>query len=80
MKAEVADSGKDIISLGIGNPDRPTPAHVIEELDAAAINLKRLAAAVVGLCALWRVWFIRKRRLRVYRTFSCRAGFLSAAA
>ena len=35
MKAEVADSGMDIISLGIGDPDLPTPDHIIEELDAA---------------------------------------------
>ena len=26
----------DIISLGIGDPDLPTPAHIIEELDAAS--------------------------------------------
>ena len=39
MKAEVADSGMDIISLGIGDPDLPTPDHIIEELDVASRRL-----------------------------------------
>ena len=39
MKAEVADSGMDIISLGIGDPDLPTPGHIIEELDVASRKL-----------------------------------------
>ncbi|MBI2179089.1 MAG: LL-diaminopimelate aminotransferase [Candidatus Tectomicrobia bacterium] len=36
MKQEAIAEGKDIISLGIGDPDLPTPGHVIEELAAAA--------------------------------------------
>ncbi len=36
MKQEVADTGMDIISLGVGDPDLPTPDHIIEALDAAA--------------------------------------------
>ena len=28
MKAEAANEGKDIISLGIGDPDLPTPEHI----------------------------------------------------
>ena len=30
--------GVDIISLGIGDPDLPTPAHIVERLQAAAAN------------------------------------------
>jgi LL-diaminopimelate aminotransferase len=26
------DAGVDVISLGIGDPDRPTPVHIIETL------------------------------------------------
>ena len=36
MKAEAANDGKDIISLGIGDPDLPTPDHIINELDIAS--------------------------------------------
>ena len=36
MKAEAANAGKDIISLGIGDPDLPTPDHIIEQLDVAS--------------------------------------------
>lgn len=37
-KAEVAASGMDIISLGIGDPDLPTPAFIIDALYEAAKN------------------------------------------
>jgi len=38
MKAEVAATGMDIISLGIGDPDLPTEERVIERLNKAARN------------------------------------------
>jgi LL-diaminopimelate aminotransferase len=38
LKKEVASRGVDLISLGIGDPDTPTPAHVIERLATAARN------------------------------------------
>ncbi|NLX48771.1 MAG: LL-diaminopimelate aminotransferase [Methanospirillum sp.] len=36
MKAEKERSGADIIDLGVGDPDLPTPPHVVEALCAAA--------------------------------------------
>ncbi len=36
MKQEAQDEGWDIISLGIGDPDLPTPGHIIDELAEAA--------------------------------------------
>ena len=36
MKAEKARSGADIIDLGVGDPDLPTPPHIVEALCAAA--------------------------------------------
>jgi LL-diaminopimelate aminotransferase len=36
MKAEKARSGADVIDLGVGDPDLPTPPHVVEALCAAA--------------------------------------------
>ena len=34
--AEAKEKGIDIISLGIGDPDQPTPAHIVEALKVAA--------------------------------------------
>ncbi|MDQ3991200.1 MAG: LL-diaminopimelate aminotransferase [Actinomycetota bacterium] len=36
--AEVRASGVDVISLGVGDPDRPTPPHVVEALCEAAAD------------------------------------------
>src|SRR3989442_2178259 len=36
QKREVAARGIDIISLGIGDPDLPTPAHIVKALQEAA--------------------------------------------
>ncbi|MBI2880080.1 MAG: LL-diaminopimelate aminotransferase [Candidatus Tectomicrobia bacterium] len=38
MKTEAAKKGLDIISFGIGDPDLPTPPHIVEALNAAAQN------------------------------------------
>jgi len=37
-KAEVMARGVDIIDLGVGDPDLPTPSHIIEALKIAADN------------------------------------------
>lgn len=36
LKAELIAKGIDVINLGVGDPDLPTPAHIIEELAVAA--------------------------------------------
>src|SRR6478736_5238453 len=35
-KVELRKQGKDLIDLGIGDPDLPTPAHIVQSLQAAA--------------------------------------------
>lgn len=35
-KAELAEKGMDIISLGVGDPDLPTPGHIIQRLKKAS--------------------------------------------
>ena len=32
VKVEARRRGEDIIDLGMGNPDQPTPAHIVEKL------------------------------------------------
>ena len=38
MKAKALAEGKDLIDLGIGDPDLPTPGPIIDALCAAARN------------------------------------------
>ena len=33
---EAKERGVDVISLGVGDPDQPTPGHVVQALQAAA--------------------------------------------
>jgi len=40
MKARARANGEDIIDFGMGNPDQPTPAHIIEKLVETARNPK----------------------------------------
>lgn len=40
IKAEARKRGEDIIDLGMGNPDSPTPLYIIEKLIAASRNPK----------------------------------------
>src|SRR5512142_3407046 len=36
LKAELIAKGVDVINLGVGDPDLPTPPHIIEKLNLAA--------------------------------------------
>ena len=38
QKEEVRQRGVDVIDLGVGDPDLPTPIHIIEALNQAALN------------------------------------------
>ncbi len=38
LKAEVAAKGVDVINLGVGDPDQPTPAFIVKALQKAAEN------------------------------------------
>jgi alanine-synthesizing transaminase len=38
LKAKARARGEDIIDLGMGNPDRPTPRHIVDKLVEAAKN------------------------------------------
>ncbi|RLA09468.1 MAG: alanine transaminase [Gammaproteobacteria bacterium] len=36
LKAEARQAGEDIIDFGMGNPDQPTPRHIVDKLIASA--------------------------------------------
>jgi alanine-synthesizing transaminase len=38
MKAKARADGRDIIDFGMGNPDSPTPDHIVEKLAETARN------------------------------------------
>ena len=38
MKQEAIDAGKDVINLGVGDPDLPTPPHIIKALQETATD------------------------------------------
>lgn len=40
LKEEALSKGKDLIDFGIGDPDAPTPEHIIERLYEAAKDPK----------------------------------------
>lgn len=40
LKAKARDAGKDIIDLGMGNPDSPTPKHIVDKMIEAVKNTK----------------------------------------
>ncbi|OGP49860.1 MAG: LL-diaminopimelate aminotransferase [Deltaproteobacteria bacterium RBG_13_43_22] len=40
LKVEVQAKGVDIIDLGVGDPDLPTPAHILNRLNQAALDPK----------------------------------------
>ena len=62
-KAAVA-AGRDVINLGIGDPDQPTPDFIIEELNRAAHDAKNHQYALdAGLPAFRKAagdWFSRR--------------------
>ncbi len=40
LKSKARRAGEDIIDLGMGNPDQPTPKHIVDKLCEAAQNSK----------------------------------------
>ncbi len=53
LKAKLRGAGRDIIDLGMGNPDMPTPAHIVEKLVETARNPKAhrysVSRGIIGL-------------------------------
>src|SRR5262245_47277310 len=59
LKVKARARGEDIIDLGMGNPDLPTPPHIVDKLCQAARNprnhrysaskgIRRLRVAIAG--------------------------------
>lgn len=57
-------NGEDIINLGMGNPDQPTPAHIVEKLnEASQKGVNHRYSASKGIAKLRMAvcdWYLRK--------------------
>ncbi len=63
-KAEVQAQGVDVIDLGVGDPDMPTPAHIVQSLQLAATNAdNHQYPSYVGMLSFRKAvadWFLRR--------------------
>ncbi len=63
-KTEVQAQGVDVIDLGVGDPDMPTPAHIVQSLQLAATNAdNHQYPSYVGMLSFRKAaadWFARR--------------------
>ncbi|MGE4556856.1 MAG: aminotransferase class I/II-fold pyridoxal phosphate-dependent enzyme [Desulfovibrionaceae bacterium] len=64
LKMEMRRQGEDIIDLGMGNPDQPTPKHIVDKLIEAAqkpVNHRYSASkGINGLRLAIAKWYMRR--------------------
>jgi alanine-synthesizing transaminase len=64
LKMEMRRQGEDIIDLGMGNPDQPTPKHIVDKLVEAAqkpVNHRYSASkGINGLRLAIAKWYMRR--------------------
>jgi len=64
LKMELRHAGNDIIDLGMGNPDQPTPKHIVEKLVEAAQDGRNhrysVSRGIPGLRRAICAWYKRK--------------------
>ncbi len=64
LKHEARRRGEDVIDLGMGNPDLPTPSHVVEKICEAAHNPRNhrysSSRGVPNLRAAMSEWYARR--------------------
>lgn len=69
LKKEALEAGRDIIDLGVGDPDQPTPNYIIEKLyEAAKDPANHRYALDLGLGSLRRTiaaWYERRFGVRL---------------
>ena len=64
LKSKMRRAGEDVIDLGMGNPDLPTPKHIVDKLVEAARNPRNhrysLSRGIPKLRAAMCAWYKRK--------------------
>lgn len=64
LKMRLRRAGEDIIDLGMGNPDIPTPAHIVEKMTSAALDGRNhrysASAGIQKLREAFAAWWKRR--------------------
>src|ERR1700726_1880999 len=64
LKAKARAAGRDVIDLGMGNPDGPTPAHIVAKLIEAVQNPKThgysTSRGIAGLRRAYAAYYARR--------------------
>jgi alanine-synthesizing transaminase len=69
LKAAARAAGRDIIDLGMGNPDSPTPKHIVEKLVETARDGRThrysTSRGIPGLRRAWAAYYDRRFGVRL---------------
>ncbi|WP_425408996.1 LL-diaminopimelate aminotransferase [Hyphococcus sp.] len=89
LKAKLRSEGRDIIDLGMGNPDMPTPPHIIEKLVETARNPKAhrysVSRGIIGLRRAMARYYERRFHVKlspeteIVATIGSKEGFANLA-
>jgi len=89
LKAALRGAGRDIIDLGMGNPDMPTPPHIVEKLIETAQNPKAhrysVSRGIIGLRRAMARYYERRFGVRldpeteIVATIGSKEGFANIA-
>ena len=89
LKARLRGEGRDIIDLGMGNPDMPTPTHIVDKLVETARNPKAhrysVSRGVIGLRRAMARYYERRFNVKlnpeteIVATIGSKEGFANLA-
>lgn len=89
LKARLRQEGRDIIDLGMGNPDMPTPSHIVDKLIESAQNPKAhrysVSKGIIGLRRAMARYYERRFNVKlnpeteIVATLGSKEGFANLA-
>lgn len=89
LKARLRGEGRDIIDLGMGNPDMPTPSHIVDKLCEAARNPRAhrysVSRGIIGLRRAMARYYERRFNVsfdpetEIVATLGSKEGFANLA-
>src|ERR1700756_4192522 len=70
LKAKARAAGRDVIDLGMGNPDGPTPPHIVAKLAEARQNPRThgysVSRGITGLRRACAAYYARRFRVELH--------------
>src|SRR5437016_13139073 len=89
LKAQARGEGRDVIDLGMGNPDGPTPPHIVAKLIEAVQNPKThgysTSRGIAGLRRAYAGYYARRFNVELHPgreiivTLGSKEGFANLA-